>query len=178
MASSRLFWTQQNARLLVGAEIKAFLPFDWQPQWDVKSIVEGGWNFDDRTVFKDVKKVRPGHLLTCDAGGKIEQHQYWDIQYPNKAEVDSRSEGDLVKGVRDRLVEAVRIRLRADVPVGVYLSGGIDSSVIAGIVTHLVKEQSLAMGSLPSTDRVSCFSVAFEKTSGFDESGTYLPTTL
>ena len=56
-------------------------------------------------------------------------------------------------------------------PVGVYLSGGIDSSVIAGIVTHLAKEQNRAMGSLPATDRVSCFSVAFEKTSGFDESG-------
>lgn len=58
-------------------------------------------------------------------------------------------------------------------PVGVYLSGGIDSSVIAGIVTHLVNEQGQAMGSLPATDRVSCFSVAFENTSGFDESGKF-----
>ena len=68
---------------------------------------------------------------------------------------DTRSEKDIVQGVRDRLVEAVRIRLRADVPIGVYLSGGIDSSVLAGIITYLVKEQNRTMGSLPPTDRVS-----------------------
>lgn len=153
--------------------MKAFLPLDWTPEWDVKSLLEGGWNFDDRTVFKDVRKVRPGYYLTCDGAGEIEHHQYWDIEYPDKRVLDTRSEEELAKGVRDRLVEAVRIRLRADVPVGVYLSGGIDSSVIAGIVTHLVKEQSLTMGSLPKTDRVSCFTVAFEETSGFDESGVY-----
>lgn len=87
--------------------------------------------------------------------------------------LDTRSEAALIQGVRDCLIEAVRVRLRADVPVGVYLSGGIDSSVIAGIVTHLVNEQGQSMGSLPATDRVSCFSVAFENTSGFDESGEF-----
>ncbi|KAK5167962.1 uncharacterized protein LTR77_006529 [Saxophila tyrrhenica] len=165
-----LFWTVSKQRLLVGAEIKAFIPLDWQAEWDVKSIIEAGWNFDDRTLFKGVKKVRPGYYLTCDSFGTIKHHQYWDMEFPEKTVPDPRSEQELIQSVRDRLVEAVRIRLRADVPVGVYLSGGIDSSVIAGIVTHLVKEQSLTMGSLPPTDRVSCFSVAFEKSSGFDES--------
>lgn len=171
-----LFWTVQDERLLVAAEVKAFLPLDWTPEWDVKSLLEVGWNFDDRTVFKDVRKVRPGYYVTCNASGDIQHHQYWDIEYPDKNVLDTRSEEELVKGVRDRLVDAVRIRLRADVPLGVYLSGGIDSSVIAGIVTHLVREQSLKMGSLPATDRVSCFSVAFDKTSGFDESGMHFTT--
>jgi asparagine synthase (glutamine-hydrolysing) len=168
-----LFWTVQNSRLLVGAEAKAFLPLGWRPEWDVKSIIEAGWNFDDRTLFKDVRKVRPGYYLTCDAQGVIAHHRYWDIDHPQKDKADPRSVPWLIQGVRERLIEAVRIRLRADVPVGVYLSGGIDSSVIAGIATHLVKEQSQAMGSLSPTDRVSCFSVAFEKTSGFDESGLF-----
>ncbi|KAL9124269.1 MAG: hypothetical protein Q9217_006387 [Psora testacea] len=136
-----LFWTIQKQRLLVAAEIKAFLPLGWQPEWDVRSLVEGGWNFDDRTLFKD--GVR-----------------------------DVRNESDILQGVRDRLMEAVRVRLRADVPIGVYLSGGIDSSVIAGLATHLSKDLGTNIGSIPSKDRVTCFCVQFDKTSGFDESGS------
>ena len=169
-----LFYTKQNGKLLVAAEIKAFLPLDWQPEWDVESIVEGGWNFDDRTLFRDVKKLRPGYYMTCDASGNLDYRQYWDIEYPDKHVPDSRSEDEIIKGVRERLMEAVRVRLRADVPVGVYLSGGIDSSVIAGLVTHLAKEQGRVLGSLPPGERVNCFSVAFEETSGFDESGKNL----
>lgn len=76
----------------------------------------------------------------------------------------------MIEGVRAQMLEAIRIRLRADVPVGVYLSGGIDSSVIAGMVTHLVKEQGERMGNDHETERVSCFSIAFDQDSGFDES--------
>lgn len=77
----------------------------------------------------------------------------------------------MIEGVRSRMLEAVRLRLRADVPVGIYLSGGIDSSAIAGMVTHLVKEQGAKLGNDKETDRVSCFSIAFDEDSGFDESG-------
>ena len=70
-------------------------------------------------------------------------------------------------------MEAVRVRLRADVPIGIYLSGGIDSSVIAGLATHLAKELGTNIGSIPSKDRVSCFCITFDKTSGFDESGVH-----
>lgn len=169
-----LFYTKQSGRLLVAAEIKAFLPLGWQPEWDVESVVEGGWNFDDRTLFRGVKKLRPGHYMTCDSTGHIGYQQYWDIEYPDKHHLDDRSEDEIIAGVRERLMEAVRVRLRADVPVGVYLSGGIDSSVIAGLVTHLAKEQGRTLGSLPPSERVNCFCVAFGETSGFDESGMIL----
>lgn len=79
-----LFYTVRSERLLIAAEAKAFLPLGWKPEWDVKSIVEGGWNFDDRTLFQDVKKVRPGCYMTCDADGAVEHHRYWDIHYPDK----------------------------------------------------------------------------------------------
>lgn len=79
-----LFYTVQNGRLLVAAEAKAFLPLGWQPEWDVKSIVEGGWNFDTRTLFAGVKKVRPGCFMTCDDKGQVEHHRYWDMEYLDK----------------------------------------------------------------------------------------------
>ncbi|KEQ78711.1 asparagine synthase [Aureobasidium pullulans EXF-150] len=165
-----LFWTIQEGRLLIAAEIKAFLPLGWKPEWDVKSLLDAGWNHDERTLFKGIAKVRPGHYLTCQSFDHIEQRPYWDISYPDKHAVDARTPEDMIQGVRERMLDAIKIRLRADVPVGIYLSGGIDSSVIAGMVTHLVKEQGISMGSANATDRVSCFSIAFDEESGFDES--------
>ena len=78
----------------------------------------------------------------------------------------------MINGVRDRMLDSIRLRLRADVPVGVYLSGGIDSSVIAGMVVHLVKEQGATAGNDKELERVNCFSIAFDEDSGFDESCT------
>lgn len=52
-----LFWTIQEGRLLIAAEIKAFLPLGWKPEWDVKSLLDAGWNHDERTLFKGIAKV-------------------------------------------------------------------------------------------------------------------------
>lgn len=165
-----LFWTIVGGRLLIAAEAKAFLPLGWKPEWDVKSLIDGGWNHDTRTVFQNINKLRPGHYMTCNSFGHIESSQYWDIEYPDKRIPERRSETEMIAGVREAMLESIRLRLRADVPVGVYLSGGIDSSVIAGMVTHLVMEQGEKMGNEKELERVSCFSIAFDEDSGFDES--------
>lgn len=166
-----LFWTVIGSRLLISAEAKGFLPLGWKPEWDVKSIQESGWNHDQRTLFKNVNKVRPGHYLALHLPfGYPEPRQYWDINYRDKHEVDMRKEHEMILGVRDRLLESIRLRLRADVPVGIYLSGGIDSSAIAGVVSHLVKEQGVKLGIQGATERISCFSISFDKESGLDES--------
>lgn len=85
--------------------------------------------------------------------------------------VDTRTEEELIQGVRDRLLEAIRLRLRADVRVGVFLSGGIDSSVIAGMVAHLVKEEGVKYGVEKDLSNIHCYSVGFDEDSGYDESG-------
>jgi asparagine synthase (glutamine-hydrolysing) len=84
---------------------------------------------------------------------------------------DPRTEEEMILGVRERLIDAVKQRLRADVKVGVSLSGGIDSSVVAGIVNHLIREGH-QIGSEDVNERLSCFGIAFDEDSGFDESAT------
>jgi asparagine synthase (glutamine-hydrolysing) len=77
----------------------------------------------------------------------------------------------MIAGVRGCLLEAVHLHLRVNVPVGIYLSGGIDSSAVTGMVTHLVKEQGTKARSQDIKKKVCSFTIAFDENSGYDESG-------
>jgi asparagine synthase (glutamine-hydrolysing) len=90
-------------------------------------------------------------------------------------EPETRTVDEMVLGVREQLTEAIRLRLRADVPVGIYLSGGIDSSLVAGIVTHLVREEGARLGNQDATSRICCFSIEFPGQGSYDESGNVAP---
>ncbi|KAI1261174.1 asparagine synthase-domain-containing protein [Xylariaceae sp. FL1019] len=164
-----LVYTHVGDKLLAASEAKAFIPLGWNPRWDVRAIADAGWMLDDRTLFRGVKKVLPGHYLDITEQDGVQQVKYWDAEYEDKRKVDTRTIDEMVVGVRERLVESVRLRLRADVPVGIYLSGGIDSSAIAGIVTELARKDGVKIGNEQAT-RVTCFSVAFPESSGYDES--------
>ncbi|PNY25884.1 Asparagine synthase [Tolypocladium capitatum] len=165
-----LLWTVLDDKVLFASEAKAFLPMGWKPEWDVRGITDAGWYFDDRTIFKGVKKLMPGHWLDVIDKRGVEIHKYWDADYPDKTKPDPRTVEEMVLGVRERLVEAVRLRLRADVPIGVYLSGGIDSSTVAGIVTDLARKEGVRIGSEQAT-KVACFSIRFGTESAYDETG-------
>jgi asparagine synthase (glutamine-hydrolysing) len=79
----------------------------------------------------------------------------------SKREVETRTDEGMIQGVRKHLLDAVRDRLRADVPIGVFLSGGIDSSAIAGMVKHLMETEGVQLGTAPASERINCFSVKF-----------------
>ena len=88
---------------------------------------------------------------------------YWDQVYPNAKVPETRSVDEMIEGVRERMIEAVRLRLRSDVPIGIYLSGGIDSSCIAGIANHLLKKDN------PNA-KVTAFTLSFPgKETKYDE---------
>lgn len=135
-----LYWTEINGGLVFGSELKVlFAHPEVKRQFDsaglyhqlMQTIVPGS------TAFSGVHQVKPGHKLTVrrrDGRLQIEEHRYWDMPFPEEdARPDSVDESEYIEGVREGLVEAVQLRLEADVPVGCYLSGGIDSCSIVGL---------------------------------------------
>ncbi|KAE8387489.1 hypothetical protein BDV23DRAFT_195701 [Aspergillus alliaceus] len=161
-----LYYTLVGNRLLVATEMKSFLPFGWKPEWDITSIREKSWLFDSRIFFKGVHRY-----MISQSFMPPEVRTYWDTEYPDKKTVYPQSEDEAIERVRELMLDAVRLRLRADVGVGIYLSGGLDSSAIAGMAVKLVREGN-RLGNDMSGERakISCFTVQFEKDSGFDES--------
>lgn len=112
---------------------------------------------DTNSIFNEVSKLRPGHCFTFDlTNGKLDAEKYWDIDIHQKDKYQGSFE-DAVSDLEVILKDAVAIRMFADVPVGVFLSGGVDSSLIA----------ALAMAT--SNSGVNTFSVKFDE-KGFDES--------
>jgi len=89
------------------------------------------------SIFEGVRKLPPAHYLLCE-NGKAEIHRYWKLDYTPKHEVRTAGQlRDLEAEVRDRLEDAVRCRLVSDVPLGAFLSGGIDSSAVVGLMSRL-----------------------------------------
>lgn len=135
-----LYWTEIDGGVVFGSELKViFAHPDVSREFDsaglyhqlMQTIVPG------TTAFKGVHQIKPGHVLTVkrkDGKLQISEQRYWDMPFP---EEDARGapadENEYIEGVREKLIEAVQLRLEADVPVGCYLSGGIDSCSIVGM---------------------------------------------
>jgi asparagine synthase (glutamine-hydrolysing) len=105
------------------------------------------------SVFETIKKLPPGHILICE-GGNITVKRYWSLSYRNKLHLPSVE--DYGERFRDLFEEAVKIRLRSDVPLGAFLSGGIDSSLVVAVMSGLMDQP------------VKTFSIGFEE-EGYDE---------
>lgn len=157
-----VYYTVQNGTLLVASEIKSFLSLGWKAEWDIDSIVNDGTFSDTRTVFKGVQKLLPAHYLVATNTGTIDVRRYWDADYPDKNVKETRTVEEMIDGVRERLIDAVKLRLRADVPVAVYLSGGIDSSCITGIAAEIIRKEN------PDA-KIQTFSISFQGSDLYDE---------
>jgi asparagine synthase (glutamine-hydrolysing) len=86
------------------------------------------------TAFKNIEKLHPGHLLVCE-NGKVTIREFWDLHYQPRVVV---REAELIEELEGILRESVRIRLRSDVPIGAFLSGGVDSSSVVSIMSQLM----------------------------------------
>lgn len=107
-----------------------------------------------QTMFKDIYSLENGHYLEINSDGNIKNIEYWDLIYPRKSECDLRKDESYYKEeLTSRLLKAVEIRMRSDVPVGLYISGGLDSSIIAAMVNKISNEKQRRTFSIDFEDK-------------------------
>ncbi len=154
-----LFYTIYNNTLYISSEIKTLFSFGIPFEWDYQNV--NSWeNFlplPGRSLYKNIYSIEPGFFIIANYE-TIKRKKYWDFYYPKEGEVSSNvNKIEIFRMFRKLLEEAVSIRLHADVPVGCYLSGGLDSSVI------------LALMSKHTESPVDTFTISFDSKL-FDES--------
>jgi asparagine synthase (glutamine-hydrolysing) len=152
-------WRSPNT-LIFASEIKSILQAEEVPRrMNLAALPEYlslGYVPAPNTIFEGIEKLLPGHLLVYE-NGSITDQEYWDPQFNR---IESHSEGEWIELIREKFLESVRIRLVSDVPLGAFLSGGIDSSAVVAAMARL-------------TDRpVKTYSIGFE---GDDEFYNELP---
>lgn len=142
-----LYYAERPEGVYIASEAKALFALGVPAAWDHDAFYLNCHRplNDSRTLFAGVRRVPPGHYLTATRGGEVRLTRYWDWYQTNSPQSDNvgsnNDEADQ-QSTADRLAEgleeAVRLRLRADVPVAVYLSGGIDSSAVLGLAAKHV----------------------------------------
>ena len=148
-----LFYTWRDSTLIFASEIKALLEFPGvSAEMDVEALdqIFTLWApVAPRTAFKDIFELPPGHLMVVK-DGRATTRAWWRLDFPDMGETDSRPEDVVADELLHLLDDATDIRLRADVPVGAYLSGGLDSSIVSALAARRVG------------DRLRTFSVTFD----------------
>jgi asparagine synthase (glutamine-hydrolysing) len=127
-----VFGSEMKAIIASGL-VRASLREDALPDYLANHATSG-----EGTLLSGIKRLLPGHTLVW-RDGEIRTRRYWDLRFEADAE-DSRPDAELIAEYRERLREAVRLRLMADVPLGAFLSGGIDSATITALMSQLVDE--------------------------------------
>lgn len=156
-----LFYTIAGGALIFGSEIKTLLS-DPRVQAEIDPValdqIFTFWStLSPRTIFRNIQELPPGHYMFAQEQ-EVTIYPYWQLTFPvANSDAPVRSEADYLDELRSLLVDATRIRLRADVPVGAYLSGGLDSSTIAAIIRNY------------TNNPLDTFSISFSD-SAFDES--------
>ena len=156
-----LYYWHDGHRFVFGSEIKAVLAHPHvgrEPRAEVISdYLTFGYVPTPDTFFAGVRSVPPGHVLVAEASGAVTLERYWEPRWPGAGD-GARLDGDpqdQVAEVRRLLAAAVQRRLIADVPLGAFLSGGVDSSAIVGLIAQ--------------TRPIRTFTIGFEDDEGFDE---------
>ncbi len=141
-----LYYRWDGQVLVFASEIKALLEHPAVPTDFEESLLSEylafGYISEERTFFRHIRKLMPGHHLTLnlnDAHPQPKIERYWDVPQPdeNRQKITCRTDAEWIAETRRRLEETVRMRLMSDVPLGMFLSGGVDSSAIAALIKRM-----------------------------------------
>ena len=148
-----LYWALAGNRLVFGSEIKAILASGLLParpnEAAIPELLSTRYLSGTETMFRGIHRLLPGHVLVFEKG-TVTTRQWWDVPAGPSEPGAALSDADAVAAFRERLEDAVRARLMADVPLGMFLSGGLDSSAIAALMAQMIDRP------------LQTFSVAFE----------------
>ncbi|MEO5564599.1 MAG: asparagine synthase (glutamine-hydrolyzing) [Chitinophagaceae bacterium] len=130
-----LFYTRVDNNFIFASEIKAILEYPGViPEVDLvglDQVLTFPGLISPRTMFRNIWSIENGHFLTIDREGKLIDKEYWDLVYPEgEMLMNGKSEEYYVDQLEELLESSIKLRMRADVPTGFYLSGGLDSSMI------------------------------------------------
>jgi asparagine synthase (glutamine-hydrolysing) len=139
-----LYYTEHDGRVIFASEIKAiFSGFDVGREPDdqvvLKFLTSRVHDDTKNTFFKNIKRLMPGHFMVIDNGGNFRLEKYWSPSYSTEFS-SKKSDAEYAAEFKEIFTEAVKLHLIGDVPVGVTLSGGLDSSGITALATKLYKE--------------------------------------
>jgi asparagine synthase (glutamine-hydrolysing) len=161
-----LFFLERRGRFAFASEIKAFfadpeLAPEPNPS-SFPSLFLHGYVPSPGTLYRGVSQVPPASLMTIDLAGSVDTRCYWRLSLPTRADLAAAPrvrQADAAARVRELTEQAVARRLISDVPIGAFLSGGIDSSIIVGIMSRQMARP------------VKTFSIGFEGDAAYDETG-------
>ncbi|MBN1421784.1 MAG: asparagine synthase (glutamine-hydrolyzing), partial [Planctomycetes bacterium] len=129
-----LHYVRRGDEIAFASEMKAFLADpDLRFEIDPEALAQvfTFWTvLPPRTIFAGIEALPAGCMLVADRTG-VRLSRHWDLRFPEAGEADGRRARDFEDEIRETLLDSTRLRLRADVPVGAYLSGGLDSSIVA-----------------------------------------------
>ena len=137
-----LFYAWHEGALYLASEVKALfaagVPARWHREGLFNATVMGYQPTE--TLYEGISQLPPGHYLLAGPNG-MQIHRYWDFDYPRaNGSIPARSDEEWAEAFGEALEKAVRLRLRADVPVGCYLSGGLDSCSVLGLAARQAAE--------------------------------------
>ena len=144
-----LYWTQRDGIFAFASELRALLPLIGRPTLDEAAIADYFmflWVPDPKTAFKEIRKLAPGHYAWADAAS-FTTRQYWDLQFSP----EDLPENEWRDRVADTVERSVRRQMVSDVPLGAFLSGGVDSSAIVAAMSERGQR------------RVSTYTVGFDQ---------------
>ncbi len=132
-----LYYTQYNGAFIFGSEIKCllqYLPFTPEVRRDaIDLFLTYQYIPSPVTIFKDIYSMMPAQTVTCAKDGSLSAHIYWDLSFKEKTALSFK---DACVQTKQLLDEATRLRMISDVPLGAFLSGGHDSSIIVGLMSR------------------------------------------
>ena len=156
-----LYYAQDTEKVIFASEIKALLRFpgisrslDYQA---LDQYLANGFVCAPHTIFSSIHRLLPAQIMTISRSGASTFERYWEPSFAQYDQWDRRSIDDCASELRELLIAAVRLRMNSDVPIGAFLSGGLDSTSVVALMTQL------------STTPVKTFSIGF-RDRHYDES--------